>query len=94
MISRFNWFVITLFTIATLTTLTNPPLYNSIAIFLIFSGIIVLLKPSKKRYYNWRIGGVRKMIVLVSLIIICLIIPQVETDPARFSVSSIPQIKS
>ena len=95
MISRFNWFII-ICSIATLTALINPSFYGAIAIlFLTFSSVVLLPNNLKKRYYNWQIrGGVRKTIVLASLIVICLIIPQVETDMAKFSVSSMAQIKS
>lgn len=34
------------------------------------------------------------MIVLVSLIVMCLIVPQVETDLTKFSVSAIAQSES
>ena len=93
MISRFNWFIIP-WAIATTTALINPSLYDAIAIFLGFSSIVLLSSNLEKRYFNWRIGGIRKTIVLASLIIMCLIIPQVETDLAKFSVSAIEQIKS
>ena len=95
MIFRFNWFVITC-SIATTTALINPSLYQAIAtLFLGFSSIVLLSGNLEKRYSNWRVeGGIRKTIVLVSLIIMCLIIPQVETDLAKFSVRAIAQIKS
>ena len=94
MISRFNWFIIT-FSIATTTALINPSLYHAIAIlFLLFSSVVLLSSNLKKRDSNWHEGGIRKIIVLVSLIVMCLIIPQVETDLAKFSVSAIVQIKS
>lgn len=95
MISRFNWFII-ICSIATITASVNLSLYDAIAIlFLGFSGVVLLLSNFQKKYSNWQIRrGVRETIVLVSLIVICLIIPQVETDLTKFSVSVIPQTKS
>ena len=95
MISRFNWFII-ICSIATITASINPSLYHAIAIlFLGFSSVVLLLSNLKKKSSNWQIKrGIKETIVLVSLIVICLIIPQVETDLTKFSVSVIPQTKS
>lgn len=91
---RFNWFAITC-SIATTTALINPSLYQAIAIlFLGLSSMVLLSSNLEPRYSNWHAGGIKKTIVLVSLIVMCLIIPQVETDLAKFSVSAIAQIKS
>ena len=91
--SRFNWFIITC-SIAISTASINPSFYGAIAIFFTFFCVALLLDNLKKRYSNWQIREIRKTLVLVSLIVICLIIPQVETDLAKFSVSSLAQIKS
>ena len=89
MVSRVNWFIGTLFFMAAFGALLNPPPYIAIAI-LFFSIGLVLLPPTDKlakKYFDWRIkGGVKGTIVLTSLIIICLIVPQVETNPSRFSI--------
>lgn len=89
MVSRFNWFIGTLFFAAAFGALMNPPPYIAIA-FLFFSIGLVLLPPTDKltrKYFNWQIkGGIKGAIVLCSLIIICLIVPQVETNPGRFSI--------
>ena len=92
MISRFNWSIV-ICSIATITASINPSLYYAIAIlFTGFSSVVLLLNNLKKKYSSWQIKrGVRKTIVLVSLIVICLIIPQVETDLAKFSVRAIAQ---
>lgn len=89
MVSRFNWFIGTLFLAAAFGALMNPSPYVAIAIFFFCIGF-VLLPPTDKltqKYFNWQIkGGIKGTIVLTSLVIICLIVPQVETNPARFSI--------
>ena len=86
MISRFNWFLGTLFLMAAFGALMNPPPYIAIALLFLLMGL-VLLPPTDKltrRYFDWQIqGGIKGTIVLVSLIIICLIVPQVETNTAK-----------
>ncbi|MBE9045423.1 hypothetical protein IQ255_13615 [Pleurocapsales cyanobacterium LEGE 10410] len=88
MISRCNWFVGTLFLTAAFGALMNPPPYVAISTLFFLMGL-VLLPPIDKlttRYFNWQLkGGVKGTIVLASFIIICLIVPQVETNPARYS---------
>lgn len=89
MVSRLNWFIGTLFFAAAFGALMNPPPYIAIAFFLFSTGLVLLPPTDKlvKKYLNWQIkGGVKGTIVLTSLIIICLIVPQVETNPARFSI--------
>lgn len=97
MISRCNWFVGTLFLTAAFGALMNPPPYVAIAT-LFFTMGLVLLPPVDKlteRYFNWQIkGGVKGTIVLISLIVICLIVPQVETNPARYSVRPTDSLKN
>ena len=94
MISRLNWFVGTLFLMAAFGALMNPPPYIAIALLFFMMGL-VLLPPTDKisrKYFNWEIkGGTKGTVVLLSFIIICLIVPQVETDPARFSTSPVVQ---
>ncbi len=89
MISRFNWFVGTLFLMAAFGALMNPPPYIAIA-FLFFLIGLILLPPTDKltqKYFQWRIkGGLKGAIILTCLIIICLIVPQVDTDQTRFSI--------
>ena len=89
MVSRFNWFIGTLFLAAAFGALMNPPPYIAIAFLFACIGL-VLLPPTDKltqKYFNWQVkGGIKGTIILTSLIIICLIVPQVETNPARFSI--------
>ena len=90
---RFNWFVIPC-SIATITALLNQSVYEAIAIFFLGLSAVVLLSSNLgKQYFNWQ-RGIRKTIVLVSLIVMCIIIPQVETDLSRFSISAIVEAKS
>ena len=97
MISRFNWFVGTLFLIAAFGALMNPPPYVAIAV-LFFSMGLVLLPPTDKltqKYWQWRIkGGVKGTIVLVCLVILYLIVPQVETEPNRFSIRPVENFRN
>lgn len=89
MVSRLNWFIGTLFLATAFGALMNPPPYIAIAFFFFFIGLVLLPSTDKltKKYFNWQIkGGVKGTVVLTSLIIICLIVPQVETNPARFSI--------
>lgn len=86
MISPFNWFLGTLFLMAAFGALINPPFYIAIASLFFLIGL-VLLPPTDKStrgYFNWQIrGGIKGTIILVSLIAICLIVPQVETNTAK-----------
>ena len=97
MIFRLNWFAGTLFIIAAFGALMNPPPYVAIAILFLMMGL-VLLPPTDRlsqKYLRWQInGGTKGTVVLISFIIICLIVPQVETNPARFSTSPTEQISN
>lgn len=86
MMLRLNWFLGMLFTMAAFGALMNPPPYVAIALLFFLIGLILLPSIDKliKRYFNWQInGGIKGAIILVSLIVICLIVPQVETNPAK-----------
>ena len=84
MISRFNWFLGTLFSIAAFGALMNPPLYIAIAPLFLLMVVLLPASKSSRGYFNWQIrGGIKGTIVLVSLIAICLIVPQVETNTAK-----------
>ena len=86
MISRFNWFLGTLFSIAAFGALMNPPLYIAIAPLFFLIGLMLLPPTGKstRPYFNWQIrGGIKGTIILVSLIVICSIVPQVETNTAK-----------
>ena len=97
MISRFNWFVGTLFLMAAFGALMNPPPYIAIAFLFFVMGLVILPSTDKltQRYFNWQIrGGVKGTIVLVSFIIICSIVPQVETNTAKLFTRPTDRLKS
>ncbi|MEL6929644.1 MAG: hypothetical protein AAFO95_13530 [Cyanobacteria bacterium J06600_6] len=87
MISRHNWF----FGIASLTAVFCASVDSlrpqAIAILLVFLSLVLLATISKSASndFNYQIqGNIRSTVILISLIVICLIIPQVETDMANF----------
>jgi NADH:ubiquinone oxidoreductase subunit 6 (subunit J) len=92
MIDHFNWFIGTLFLMAAFGALMNPPFYVAIAIILVM--ISLLLLPPRNRMIQkcsqWQIkGGLKGTIILICLIIICLFVPQVKTNPPNFSICSL-----
>ena len=99
MMSRHNWFLGILFSMAAWGALINPPPYIAIAI-LFFLTVLKLLPSEEtlikiKRCFNWQInGGIKRAIILTSLLIICLIVPQVETNMAKLFTSPIAHLKN
>lgn len=88
MMLRLNWFLGMLFTMATFGTLMNPPPSVAIAFLFFLIGLILLpfIDNLIKHHCSWKInGGIKGTIVLTSLIIMCLIVPQVETNMALFT---------
>lgn len=85
MISRRYWYLGTAFATAALSVLFNPA--SVMAIALCSLGLTLLA-------CNWCVkGGIQGGIVLLSLIFMCLIVPQVETNTALFT-SPIDRLKS
>ncbi len=87
MISPRYWYLSTVFLITVLSTLINPLSY---LVALLFCGLALILllhkNPLTSNYLNWRIkGGIRGTISLICLIVICLVVPQVETNAALFT---------
>ena len=85
---RCSWFLGLAFLSAALGALLNPPLYIAIAFLFCLIGLMLLPTTNKlvDSYFNWQIrGGVKRTVVLTSLIVICLIVPQVETNTAIFT---------
>ena len=77
--------------------LMNPPPYIAIALLFFLMGLVLLPSTSKltQKYFQWRIkGGVKGTIIVVCLVIICLIVPQVETEPNRFSIRPVENFKN
>ncbi|MGB5636641.1 MAG: hypothetical protein WBM44_22780 [Waterburya sp.] len=96
MILRLNWFLGILFSMAGFGALMNPPPYMAIAMLFFLIGLMLLPPEDRliKRYFNWQInGGIKGVIILTSLIVICLIIPQVETNMAKLFTSPTAHLK-
>lgn len=88
MMLRLNWFLGMLFTMAAFGALMNPPPYVAIALLFFLVGLILLpsIDNLVKLNFSGKInGGIKGAIVLTSLIIMCLIVPQVETNMALFT---------
>lgn len=86
MVSRCNWFLGMLFLMAAFGSLMNPSPYVAIAVLFFLMGLILLPVVDRlfKQYFKWQIhGGIKTMVILSSLVIICLIVPQVETNTLR-----------
>jgi hypothetical protein len=89
MISRRHWFLGAVCLTTAFGTLIKPSFYMAIA--LVFCLMVQLSSNFK---FNWRIkGGIKGTIVLLSLIVMCLIVPQVETNTALFT-SPIDNLKN
>ena len=80
MVSRYNWFLSIVFLTAAFSVLINPPLYITA---LFFSLGLMLLATTKSIGRHFQ-GGVKNAVILASLIVVCLFIPQVETNMANF----------
>jgi hypothetical protein len=89
MISRRHWFLGAVFLTTAFGTLIKPLFYMAIAL-----GFCLMVQLSSNSNFNWRVkGGIKGTIVLVSLIILCSIVPQVETNTALFT-SPIDNLKN
>jgi hypothetical protein len=91
-----HWFLGIAFATAVLSVLVVPSI--SVAITLVFWLLGMTLIPMgnqlSNNYLNWSVkGGIKGGIVLLSLIAICLIVPQVETNTAVFT-SPIDHLKN
>ena len=87
-VSGLNWFTGTIFFMACFGALMNPPPYIAIGLFFFVMGLVLLPPTSRltKQQFNWEIDGRTKTIVVViGFILIYLCVPQVETQPSRFS---------
>jgi hypothetical protein len=89
MISPRHWFLGTAFLTAALSALIEPSSYMAIALlFFLLGSILFPIRNRLTNNYdsNWRVkGGILGGIVLLSLITICLMVPQVETNTAVFT---------
>jgi hypothetical protein len=95
MISPRHWFLSIIFLTAVLSVLVVPSI--SVAIALTFCLLGVSLFPMSNQLshnLDWGVkGGIKGRIVLLSLIAMCLIVPQVETNRLVFT-SPIDHLKN
>ena len=86
MIFRYNWFLGIAFLTAAFCASLAPSLYLAIALLFFGAGLILLIfSKTNERRFSWQIeGGIKNTLVLASLIVLCLLVPQVETDMANF----------
>lgn len=88
MISPRHWFLGAVFLTTAFGTLIKPSFYMAIAL------VCLMVQLSSNSKFNWRVkGGIKGTIVLLSLIVMCLIVPQVETNTALFT-SPIDNLKN
>jgi hypothetical protein len=86
MIPHRHWFLGAVCLTTAFGTLIKPSFYMAIA--------LVCLMVQLSSNFNWRVkGGIKGTIVLLSLIVMCLIVPQVETNTALFT-SPIDNLKN
>jgi hypothetical protein len=88
MISPRHWYLGTVFLTTVLLTVVSTTVFSGLMNALSYIAIALLfcLMVQLNSNYNWRVkGGIRGTIVLLSLIVMCLIIPQVETNTALFT---------
>ena len=75
--------------------LMNPPPYIAIATLFFLNGLVLLPATDRltQKYFQWQIeGGIKGAIILTCLVIVFLIVPQVETDTARFSIDPVKEM--
>lgn len=88
MISRCNWLIAIIFLTAAFGALINPPSYIAIALLLFLIALMLLprIEQQTNSYLNWQLQeDIKRTIILFSLIVFCLIVPQVETNTAIFT---------
>lgn len=91
MISRRHWFLGAVFLTTAFGIIIKPSFYMAIA-------LVFCLMVQLSSNFNWLVkggikGGIKGTIVLLSLIVFCLIVPQVETNTALFT-SPIDNLKN
>ncbi|MEM7593215.1 MAG: hypothetical protein AAF383_17165 [Cyanobacteria bacterium P01_A01_bin.83] len=96
MVSRLNGFWGMLFLTAAFGSLMNPPPYIAIAIIFFLMGLVLLPVVDEliQQHFQRQIkGGIKSIIILTSLLIMCLIIPQVDTNTSRLFANPIANLK-
>jgi hypothetical protein len=87
-VSYFNKSLGILFFMACFGALMNPPPYILIGLIFFLMGLIVLPSTSKltQQKLNWEIkGGTKTAVILVSFLLICLVVPQVNLEVTSIS---------
>ena len=83
MIFRYNWFLSIVFLTAACGALVSS--LQITALFVLIGSILLVNTVSASRHFNNRIATKAKnTAILASLIAICLVVPQVETNMANF----------
>ncbi|MEL6911796.1 MAG: hypothetical protein AAFO85_16540 [Cyanobacteria bacterium J06598_4] len=88
MISRYYLLITTAFLTAIVSPWINFDLYLAIALGLLTLALLFLASAnsSNQNYANWSIqGGIKETVVVISLVVFCLLVPQVETNIATFT---------
>jgi hypothetical protein len=96
MISHRHWFLGIAFLTAAFSAVINPSPSGAIALLFCLVGLSLfpIRNQLTSNYLNWGVkGGIKGGIVLLSLIAMCLVVPQVETNTAVFS-SPIDHLKN
>ena len=89
--SRCN--VNTVFFAAALGALISPVAYIAIALFSTIAIFLPTMDKLTRNYFSWHEGGIKRAVVLASLLVFCSILPQVETNAAVFT-SPIEDLKN
>ncbi|MEO1341478.1 MAG: hypothetical protein AAFV28_10145 [Cyanobacteria bacterium J06635_13] len=88
MISRYYLLITTAFLTAIISAWVNFDLYLAIALGLLALALLFLASAniSSQNYANWNTqGGIKETVIVISLVVFCLLVPQVETNIATFT---------
>ena len=82
--NRYN--IGSIFLTSAFCTLINPKVYIAIALWFFMIAIFLpITKKLTRNYFTWHQGGIKRAVVLASLLLFCSILPQVETNTAVFT---------
>lgn len=86
-------FVSSVFLAAAFGALISPAAYMAIALLSIIAIFLAAKDKLTRNYSRWHEGGIKRAVVLASLLVFCSILPQVETNTAVFT-SPIEDLKN
>ena len=86
-------FVSSVFFAAAFGALMSPASYMAIALFSMVTIFLPTMDKLTRNYSGWHKGGIKRAVVLASLLLFCSILPQVETNAAVFT-SPIEDLKN